>query len=105
MGGLADAIRDGLIGTSGASQCGKGAMLEVYTGRRGSTVTVADPAAAAARYQGDLMEGGTGWFGLCHADGAITLVPTGLVPLTFETEGNVVLESVGPTQESHDESQ
>ena len=75
-------------------------MLEVYTGRRGSTVAVADPAAAAARYQGDLMEGGTGWFRLCHSDGAITLVPIGLVPLTFETEGNVVLESMKPTDES-----
>jgi hypothetical protein len=75
-------------------------MLEVYTGRRGSTVAVADPAAAAARYQGDLMEGGTGWFRLCHADGAIILVPIGLVPLTFETEGKVVLEPVKQTVDS-----
>ena len=75
-------------------------MLEVYLGRRGSTVTVADPLAAAARYQGDLMEGGTGWFRVCHIDGAITLAPIGLAPLTFETEGNVLLESQSPTHES-----
>ena len=67
-------------------------MLEVYAGRRGPTVTVFDPATAAARYQGDLIEGGTGWFRVCHGDGAITLVPIGLDPLTFETEGNVPLE-------------
>jgi membrane-bound lytic murein transglycosylase MltF len=78
-------------------------MLEVYTGRRGLTVTVADPAVSAARYQADLMEGGTGWFRVCRGDCAITLVPTGLVPLTFETEGNVVLESAIPTQESRNE--
>jgi len=48
------------------------------------------------------MEGGTGWFRLCHADGAITLVPIGLVPLTFETEGNVVLEPVRSTHEGQD---
>jgi hypothetical protein len=75
-------------------------MLEVYIGRRGSTVTVTDPAVAAARYQGDLMEGGTGWFRVCHIDGAITLAPIGLAPLTFETEGNVLFESVRPTHES-----
>jgi hypothetical protein len=68
-------------------------MLEVYLGRRGLAVTVADPLAAAARYQADLMEGGTGWFWVCHIDGAITLAPIGLAPLTFETEGNVFLES------------
>jgi hypothetical protein len=79
-------------------------MLEVYTGRRGLRVTVADPAVSAARYAADLIDGGTGWFRVCHADGAITLVPNGLVPLTFETEGNVVLESIGPTHESQDES-
>jgi hypothetical protein len=65
-------------------------------------VTVFDPAAAAARYQGDLMEGGTGWVRVCHADGAITLVPIGLVPLAFETEGSVILDSVGPAHESQD---
>lgn len=75
-------------------------MLEVYTGRRGSTVTVFDPAISAARYQTDLIEGGTGWFRVCHADGAITLVPNGLVPLTFETEGQVVLDSETPVQEN-----
>ena len=69
-------------------------MLEVYRGKRGSAVTVADPAAAAARFQTDLMAGGTGWFQVCHADGAITLVPIGMAPLTFETEGHVDLESV-----------
>lgn len=76
-------------------------MLEVYTGRRGSTVTVANPAVSAARYETDLIEGGTGWFRVCHADGAITLVPDGLVPLTFETEGHVVLESETPVHENH----
>ncbi len=78
-------------------------MLEVYTGRRGSTVTVTDPAVSAARYQTDLMEGGTGWFRVCHADGAITLVPNGLIPLTFETEGQVVLESETPVHENQDQ--
>jgi hypothetical protein len=78
-------------------------MLEIYPGRRGSTVTVADPAGAAARYQGDLMEGGTGWFRVCHADGAITLAPIGLVPLTFETEGHVSLDSVLPTYDDERE--
>ena len=78
-------------------------MQEVYAGKRGSAVTVADPAAAATRYQRDLMEDGTGWFQIFHADGAITLAPIGLGPLTFETEGNIVLESVRPTQESQDE--
>jgi hypothetical protein len=68
------------------------------------TVTVADPADSAARYQADLMEGGTGWFRVCHADGAITLVPNGLMPLTFETEGNVILESERPVRESKGES-
>lgn len=75
-------------------------MLEVYLGRRGSTVTVADPLAAAARYQGDLMEGLTGWFRVCHIDGAITLAPVGLAPLTFESEGNILLEPESPTLEA-----
>jgi hypothetical protein len=74
-------------------------MFEVYTGRRGSAVTVADPSIAASRYQRDLMEGATGWFRVCYADGAITLAPTGLAPLTFETEGHVVLEAEEPTGE------
>jgi flagellar basal body rod protein FlgG len=78
-------------------------MLEVYTGRRGSTVTVADPAVSAARYETDLIERGTGWFRVYHADGAITLVPNGLVPLTFETEGQVVLESETPVHKNQGE--
>lgn len=65
-------------------------------------MTVADPAGAAARYQNDLMEGGTGWFQVCHADGAITLAPIGLAPLTFETEGTLDLESVRSPQENQD---
>lgn len=77
-------------------------MLEIYTGRRGSSATVADPAGAAARYQSDLMEGGTGWFQVCHADGAITLAPIGLAPITFETEGSVDLESVRSHHENPD---
>jgi hypothetical protein len=74
-------------------------MLEIYMGRRGFTVTVADPAIAAARYQAELMEGGTGWFRVSYADGAVTLAPSGLAPLTFETEGHVVLEPERPTRE------
>jgi hypothetical protein len=77
-------------------------MLEVYTGRRGATATVADPAAAADRYQSDLMEGGTGWFQVCHSDGAITLAPIGLAPLTFETEGNVDLDLLKSPHENQD---
>ena len=80
----------------------EGTMLEVYTGKRGSAVTVADPAAAAARFQTDLMAGGTGWFQVCHPDGAITLVPIGMAPLTFETEGNVDLKSVRSSYENQD---
>lgn len=68
-------------------------MLELYTGRRGLAVTVVNPAAAAVGYQEELMAAGTGWFRICHADGAITLAPTDLIPLTFETEGNVDLGS------------
>jgi hypothetical protein len=78
-------------------------MLEVYLGRRGSTVTVPDPVAAASCYQRDLMEGGTGWFQVCHADGAITLAPVGLAPLTFETEGSVDLQAVRSALDSRDE--
>jgi hypothetical protein len=77
-------------------------MLEVYTGKRGSAVTVADPATAAARYRTDLMECGTGWFEVCHADGAITLAAIGMAPLTFETEGNVDLKSVRSFHENQD---
>ena len=77
-------------------------MLEVYRGKRGSTVTVADPAAAAARFRTDLMAGRNGWVQVCHADGAITLAPIGMAPLTFETEGNVDLESVRYPYENQD---
>jgi hypothetical protein len=71
----------------------EGSMLEIYPGRRGSTVIVADPAASSARYQEELMEGRIGWFQVCHPDGAITLAPIGMAPLTFETEGSVDCES------------
>ena len=77
-------------------------MLEVYRGKRGSTVTVADPAAAAARFRTDLVAGGIGWFEVRHSDGAITLAPIGMAPLTFETEGKVDLESVRSPYENQD---
>jgi len=79
-------------------------MLEIYTGRRGSTVTVADPAASSARYQEELMEGRTGWFQVCHSDGAITLAPIGMAPLTFETEGSVNCESAIPRETRADDT-
>jgi hypothetical protein len=82
----------------------EGTMLEIYPGRRGSTVTVADPAASSARYQEELMEGRTGWFQVCHSDGAITLAPIGLDPLTFETEGSVDCESVIPPRTRADDT-
>ncbi|MBZ5658668.1 MAG: hypothetical protein LAO56_25795 [Acidobacteriia bacterium] len=75
-------------------------MLEIYAGRRGSTAAVANPAVASARYQKELMDGGTGWFRVLYADGAITIAPIGLEPLTFETEGNVALESARSTRAS-----
>ena len=77
-------------------------MLEVYTGKRGSAVAVADPVAAADGYRTDLMGCGTGWFEVYHADGAITLAPIGMEPLTFESEGNVDLKSVRSLHKNQD---
>jgi hypothetical protein len=69
-------------------------MTELYTGRRGLAVTVINSEVAADCYQEELMAAGIGWFRVCHADGAITLAPTGMMPLTFETEGNVELKAL-----------
>ena len=69
-------------------------MLEVYTGKRGSAVTVVNSATAAATYQEELMAAGMGWFRVCYADGAITIAPLGLMPLTFETEDTLDLGAI-----------
>jgi hypothetical protein len=50
--------------------------------------------AASVRCQGDFGKDRSGWLNGCHTDDTITFAPTGPVPLIFETEGSVDLESV-----------